>query len=94
MTPLPRYRFERLVADALDDLPAELHGVLDNVVVVAADRNPDEPTLLGLYETVSRIAGHQIPIATVVLVALLVISGFQSLLFAMWFDMDYNRDRS
>ncbi len=50
MTPLPKYRFERLVADALDDLPDELHGVLDNVVVVVADRNPDEPNLLGLYE--------------------------------------------
>ena len=50
MTPLPKYRFERLVAEALDDLPDELHGVLDNVVVVVADRNPDEPTLLGLYE--------------------------------------------
>jgi hypothetical protein len=35
-----------------------------------------------------------VPTATIVLVALLVISGFQSLLFAMWFDMDYNRDRS
>jgi glycosyltransferase involved in cell wall biosynthesis len=50
--------------------------------------------LLGLYETVQRLRGHEIPVATVVLVALLVISGFQSLLFAMWFDMDYNRDRS
>lgn len=50
MNPLPRYRFDRLVAEALDDLPEELLPVLDNVVVVVADRNPDEPTLLGLYE--------------------------------------------
>lgn len=50
MTPLRRYRFERLVADALDDLPDELTPVLDNVVVVIADRHPDEPGLLGLYE--------------------------------------------
>jgi len=47
-----RYRFERLVADALDDLPDELAGVLDNVVVVVEDRHPDEPDLLGLYDGV------------------------------------------
>ncbi|HWL45545.1 MAG TPA: metallopeptidase family protein [Ilumatobacter sp.] len=50
MTPVPRYRFERLVADALDGLPDDLLPVLDNVVVTVADRNPDEPALLGLYE--------------------------------------------
>ena len=50
--------------------------------------------LLGLLETIRRITGSVVPTATIVLVALLVISGFQSLLFAMWFDMDYNRDRS
>jgi len=49
---VPRYRFERLVRDALDDLPDELHHVLDNVVVQVVDRNPDEPSLLGLYEGV------------------------------------------
>jgi predicted Zn-dependent protease with MMP-like domain len=49
---LPRYRFERLVADALDDLPDELAAVLDNVVVVVEDRHPDEPLLLGLYDGV------------------------------------------
>jgi predicted Zn-dependent protease with MMP-like domain len=50
--PVPRYRFERMVADALDDLPDELHHVLDNVVVQVHDRHPDEPTLLGIYEGV------------------------------------------
>jgi len=50
VTPVPRYRFERLVADALDGLPDDLLPVLDNVVVTVADRNPDEPALLGLYE--------------------------------------------
>jgi predicted Zn-dependent protease with MMP-like domain len=50
--PLPRYRFERLVAEALDDLPDELLPVLDNVVVRVVDRHPDEPDLLGLYEGV------------------------------------------
>jgi len=49
---LPRYRFEQLVADALDDLPDELAAVLENVAVVVEDRHPDEPDLLGLYEGV------------------------------------------
>jgi predicted Zn-dependent protease with MMP-like domain len=52
MDVVPRYRFEAMVADALDDLPDELLPVLDNVVVRVVDRNPDEPTLLGLYEGV------------------------------------------
>ncbi len=52
MDPVPRYRFERMVADALDDLPDELHHVLDNVVIQVHDRHPDEPTLLGIYEGV------------------------------------------
>jgi glycosyltransferase involved in cell wall biosynthesis len=48
--------------------------------------------LLGLVVVGYRIAGHSIPIATVVLVALLVISGLQFTLFAMWFDMESNKD--
>jgi predicted Zn-dependent protease with MMP-like domain len=47
---LPRYRFEQLVREALDDLPDELVPVLENVVVQVRDRHPDEPDLLGLYE--------------------------------------------
>jgi predicted Zn-dependent protease with MMP-like domain len=43
-------RFEEFVADALDEVPAELMALLDNVVVLVEDRNPDEPDLLGLYE--------------------------------------------
>jgi hypothetical protein len=39
-----------------------------------------------------RFMGNQIPAATLVLVALLVISGLQLLLFAMWFDMESNKD--
>ncbi len=49
---VPKYRFERMVREALDDLPDELHHVLDNVVVQVVDRHPDEPELLGLYEGV------------------------------------------
>ena len=63
MIALPRYRFERLVAEALDDLPDELAGVLDNVVVQIADRNPDDPDLLGLYDGVPHTerTGHEGP---------------------------------
>jgi hypothetical protein len=39
-----------------------------------------------------RIAGNPITSASIVLVALLVISGLQLLLFAMWFDMESNKD--
>lgn len=52
MDVVPRYRFDKMVADALDELPDELQQVLDNVVVQVVDRHPDEPTLLGLYEGV------------------------------------------
>ena len=60
---VPRYRFERMVADALDDLPDELQHVLDNVVVQVHDRNPDEPDLLGLYSGVPHTerTGHEGP---------------------------------
>jgi predicted Zn-dependent protease with MMP-like domain len=47
---VPRYQFDRMVADALDELPDELLPVLDNVVVQVRDRHPTEPDLLGLYE--------------------------------------------
>jgi glycosyltransferase involved in cell wall biosynthesis len=48
--------------------------------------------VLGVVEVALRIAGNAIPFATIVLVALLVISGLQLLLFAMWFDMESNKD--
>jgi predicted Zn-dependent protease with MMP-like domain len=50
--PVPRYRFDRLVSDALDALPPELDHVLDNVVVQVRERNHDDPTTLGLYQGV------------------------------------------
>ncbi|MBL6629220.1 MAG: metallopeptidase family protein [Actinomycetota bacterium] len=52
MEPVPIYRFEQLVRDALDGLPTDLVPVLDNVVVRVLDRDPDEPDLLGLYDGV------------------------------------------
>jgi hypothetical protein len=47
---------------------------------------------LGVIETVLRLMGNELPVATIVLVALLLISGTQFTLFAMWFDMESNRD--
>lgn len=42
--------FEALVADALDQIPAELARLMDNVVVVIEEQAPsDDPELLGLY---------------------------------------------
>lgn len=46
-------RFEELVDDALDSVPDKLFRAMDNVAVLIADRNPDEPDLLGLYEGVA-----------------------------------------
>lgn len=43
--------FEEHVNEALDSIPEELFGLLDNCVIVIADDAPgDDPGLLGLYE--------------------------------------------
>jgi glycosyltransferase involved in cell wall biosynthesis len=47
---------------------------------------------LGIAEVVLRIMGNAVSVATVVLVALLLIFGSQFTLFAMWFDMESNKD--
>jgi glycosyltransferase involved in cell wall biosynthesis len=47
---------------------------------------------LGIVETVLRFMGNDITTPTVVLIALLLISGSQFTLFAMWFDMESNKD--
>ena len=47
---------------------------------------------LGIDEIVLRIMGNQVSVGTVVLIALLLISGSQLTLFAMWFDMESNKD--
>ncbi|MDQ2984972.1 MAG: glycosyltransferase family 2 protein [Actinomycetota bacterium] len=48
--------------------------------------------VLGCVETGFRLSGEHIPAATAVLIALLFISGLQLTLFAMWFDMESNKD--
>ncbi len=47
-------RFEAMIADALDSIPHELAGAIDNVAVVVADWPPTGRggTTLGLYEGV------------------------------------------
>ncbi len=48
---LDRERFEELVGDALDAVPAELLDLLDNVVILVEDDPPaEDPHLLGVYE--------------------------------------------
>jgi predicted Zn-dependent protease with MMP-like domain len=43
--------FEELVGRALDEIPADLARLMDNVVVLVEDDGPPaEPSLLGLYE--------------------------------------------
>jgi glycosyltransferase involved in cell wall biosynthesis len=48
--------------------------------------------VLGAIETVLRFMGNDLTTPTMVLVALLLISGVQFTLFAMWFDMESNKD--
>ena len=48
--------------------------------------------VLGCVELGYRLAGNQVSVGTVVLIALLLISGSQLTLFAMWFDMESNKD--
>jgi glycosyltransferase involved in cell wall biosynthesis len=47
---------------------------------------------LGIAEVVLRILGNAVSVGTVVLVALLLIFGSQFTLFAMWFDMESNKE--
>ena len=48
---MTRERFEELVTEALDLVPAELSALIDNCVVLVEDEPPaDDPDLLGLYD--------------------------------------------
>ena len=53
MVDVSRRRFEELVGDALDEVPEQLTRLMDNVVVLVEERDPDDPHLLGLYEGVA-----------------------------------------
>lgn len=47
--------------------------------------------LLGLYLFSLRVMGHGVTATSALFSAFLIISGLQSLFFAMWFDMEYNK---
>jgi predicted Zn-dependent protease with MMP-like domain len=50
---MTREEFEDAVRDGLDQVPADLAAMMDNVVVLVEDDAPaDDPELLGLYEGV------------------------------------------
>ncbi|MTD56362.1 metallopeptidase family protein [Amycolatopsis pithecellobii] len=46
-------RFEELVADALDEVPAEFAKAMDNVVVLVEEENAEAPEILGLYHGIA-----------------------------------------
>jgi predicted Zn-dependent protease with MMP-like domain len=51
---LDRAGFEALVDQALDEIPDEIAGLVQNVIVLVEDDAPsDDPDLLGLYDGVS-----------------------------------------
>lgn len=50
MTPA---RFDELVSEALDAVPASLTAAMNNVVVLVQVEHPDDPHLFGLYEGVA-----------------------------------------
>jgi predicted Zn-dependent protease with MMP-like domain len=47
---MDRERFEELVAEALDEVPAQLLALMSNVVVLVEDEPEGDEPLLGLYE--------------------------------------------
>src|SRR5437764_14127912 len=50
---MPAARFEELVADALDAIPAVFAAAMDNVVVLVEDHNEEAPDILGLYHGIA-----------------------------------------
>ena len=54
MLDVPLAEFEDLVAEALEEIPAEIAAYVDNVVFVVEDEAPaDDPDLLGIYEGIA-----------------------------------------
>ena len=48
--------------------------------------------LFGLYLVVYRLSVGPVAATSALFAMFLFVSGLQSLFFAMWFDMDYNKD--
>lgn len=68
-----------------DTHPLVLFYVMGNVFVVLG-------LWFGILQVIARVHDTPPSVATTVLAALLLISGLQFIFFAMWFDMDYNRE--
>lgn len=49
-------------------------------------------TLLGLYLFIIRVMGEGVAVTSALFASFLVITGLQLLFFAMWFDMEYNKN--
>ena len=49
---MTREEFEEHVRAALDSLPADLAGALENIAVVVEEENREDPDLFGLYQGV------------------------------------------
>lgn len=58
MEPVSQDAFEEMINDALDTIPEEFARHMTNMVVLARDFNPDEPTLLGLFEGIPLTEQH------------------------------------
>ena len=67
-------------------------GALVRRVTAESGLLADRQVSIEAEEVVLRIEGNAVSAGTVVLVALLLIFGSQFTLFAMWFDMESNKD--
>ncbi len=60
---MSRGSFREHVQAALDSLPEEFAGALENVAVVVEEQNADDPDLFGLYQGVPLTErGHEAPL--------------------------------
>jgi predicted Zn-dependent protease with MMP-like domain len=50
---MTRARFEELVSEALDQVPAQFAEAMDNVVVLVEEDNAESPGILGLYHGIA-----------------------------------------
>jgi predicted Zn-dependent protease with MMP-like domain len=50
---MTRARFEELVSEALDQVPAQFAEAMDNVVVLVEEDNEESPGILGLYHGIA-----------------------------------------
>ena len=50
---MTRARFEELVSEALDQVPAQFAEAMDNVVVLVEEYNDESPDILGLYHGIA-----------------------------------------